>query len=79
MGHRDQDEKKVAEMSLFFKSEKLVQTDKSKNLHNLESFYLILARKIVPNKISGFRRNLGCFFQNVHNTAFLLVYYSACK
>ena len=30
MGHRDQDRKKVDEMSLFFQSEKLVRTDKSK-------------------------------------------------
>ena len=75
MGHRDQDGKKVDEMSLFFLSEKLVRTDKSKNGHNLESFYLILAGKIVPNKISGFRCNLGCapytqswvFFHNVQN------------
>ena len=62
----------------FFLREKLVRTDKSKN---------ILAEKIVPNKIIGFRRNLGCaryaqswvFFQNVQNTLFLLLYYSACK
>ena len=51
---------------------KLVRTDKSKNWHDLEPFYLILAGKIVQNKISGLRSNLGCaphaqswvFFQN---------------
>ena len=60
MGHTDQDGKKVDEKSLYFLSEKLVRTEKSNNLHNLESFYLILAGKSVPNKFSGFRRNLGC-------------------
>ena len=56
----------------FFLSEKLVRTDKSKNWHNLESFFLILAGKIVPNRISGSRRNVGwvpysqsCFFSKL--------------
>ena len=34
-----------AKCHCFFKSEKLVRTDKSKNLHNLESFHLILDGK----------------------------------
>ena len=79
--------KKLTKCQFFFQSEMLVRTDKRKKLHDLESFYLIFAGKIVPNKISGFRRNLGfapytqswVFFQNVQNTAFLLLYYSACK
>ena len=33
------------------------RTDKSKSLRNLEPFYLILAGKFVPNKISEFRSN----------------------
>ena len=64
-----------------------VRTDKSKNWHNLESFYLILAEKLVLNQMSGLRCNQGCapyaqswmFFQNVQNTDFFLLFYSACK
>ena len=56
MGHRDQDGKKVDEMSLFFfKVRSWYGQIKAKF-----DFYLILAWKIVPNKISSFRRNLRC-------------------
>ena len=69
-------------MSLFFKVRSWYEQIKAKILSSS-----ILAGKIVTNKISGFRRNLGCapyaqiwvFFQIVQNTAFSLLYYSACK
>ena len=43
MGHQDQDGEKVGQMSLFFKSQRLLQTEKSKNSHTFKSYYLILA------------------------------------
>ena len=80
--------KKFMKCHFFFKVRSwYARTAQSKNWHNLEFFYLILAGKIVPNKISCIRRNLGCapypqswvLFQKFKNTVFLLLYYSACK
>ena len=60
---------------------------KSKKSYTFKSYYLILAGAVLKIWVSGFRHNLGCapydqswvFFQNCQNTAFLLLYYSACK
>ena len=52
--------KKLTKCHIFFKSKKLLRIGKRKNWRNLKSFYLILAGKFVPNKISGFRHNLEC-------------------
>ena len=79
--------KTLTKCHFFFKSEKLVQTDKSKNRHTFKSYYLILGGKFEPKKILTKKFNLGCapyarswvFFQNFQNIAFLLLYYSACK
>ena len=43
MGHQDQDRRKVGQMSLFFKSQRLLRTEKSKNSYTFKSYYLILA------------------------------------
>ena len=65
----------------------------SKSSENLFSpiffyiFLLIIVWKLQKIWVLGFRRNLGCapyaqswvFFQNFQNTAFWLLYYSACK
>ena len=69
-------------VTFFFKVRSWYEQIKAKILSSS-----ILAGKIVTNKISGFRRNLGCapyaqswvFFQNAQNTAFLMLYYSVCK
>ena len=74
-------------VTFFFKSQRLLWTDKSKNSYTFKSFYLILFSAVLKIWVSGFRRNLGCaryaqswvFFQNFQNTAFLLLYYSASK
>ena len=60
MSHRDQDGEKVENFHFFFKSTKLVRTYEIKNCLNLKSFYLILAGKVVPSKISALRLKLGC-------------------
>ena len=87
MGHQDQDGEKVGQMSFFFKSQRLLRTEKSKNSYTFKSYYLILASGVLKIWVSGFGRNLGCvryaqswvFFQNFQNPAFLLLYYSASK
>ena len=78
---------KLDKCHIFFKSQKLLRTMKSKNSYTYKSYYLILALAVLKIWVSGFRRNLGCaryaqswvFFQNFQNTAFLLLYYSASK
>ena len=47
MGHQDQDGEKVGEMSLFFKSQRLLRTEKSKNAYTFKSYYLILASRVL--------------------------------
>ena len=79
--------KKLDKCHFFFKSQRLLRTEKSKNSYTFKSYYLILASGVLKIWVSGFRRNLGCaryaqswvFFQNFQNTAFLLLYYSASK
>ena len=64
----------------FFKSQRLLRTEKSKNSYTFKSYYLILAFAVLNIGVSGFRRNLGCarytqswvFFQNFQNTAFFV-------
>ena len=47
MGHQDQDGEKVGQMSLFFKSQRLLRTEKSKNSYTFKSYYLILASAVL--------------------------------
>ena len=78
MGHQDQDGEKVGQMSLFFKSPRLLRTEKIKNSYTFKSYYLILASGVLKIWVSGIRHNLGCtryaqswvFFQKFQNTAF---------
>ena len=52
--------KTLTKCHFFFKSEKLVQTDRSKNRHTFKSYYLILGGKFEPKKILTKKFNLGC-------------------
>ena len=64
--------KKLDKCHFFFKSQRLLRTEKSKNSYTFKSYYLILASRVLKIWVSGFRRNLGCaryaqiwvFFQN---------------
>ena len=46
MGHQDQDGEKVGQMSLFFKSQRLLRTEKIKNSYTFKSYYLLLVRGV---------------------------------
>ena len=68
--------KKLDKCHFFFKSQRLLRTEKSKNSYTFKSYYLILASRVLNIWVSGFRRNLGCaryaqswvLFQNFHNS-----------
>ena len=75
--------KKLDKCHFFFKSQRLLRTEKSKNSYTFKSYYLILVSAVLKIWVSGFRRKLGCapyarswvFFQDFQNTAFTLIYW----
>ena len=70
--------KKLDKCHFFFKSQRLLRTEKSKNSYTFKSYYLILASGVLKIWVLGFRHNLGgaryaqswVFFHNFQNTAF---------
>ena len=74
-------------VTFFFKSQRLLRTEKSKYSYTFKSYYLILASRVLKIWVSGFRSNLGCaqyaqswvFFKTFKIELFLLLYYSGSK
>ena len=74
--------KKLDKCHSFFKSQRLLRIEKSKNSYTFKSYYLILALGVLRIWVSGLRRNLGwaryaqswVFFQHFQNTAFFVAF-----